>query len=87
MGITSNALVAEGLAVREGIQFALERGCRKVEMESDSKYLIQILRGEVNLPMEIDVVITDVLHWSVGMDVKFMFTRRDNNNAAHKLVH
>ncbi|GAA0176382.1 hypothetical protein LIER_29386 [Lithospermum erythrorhizon] len=87
MGTASSALVAEGLVVREDIQFAFERGFRKVEVESDSKYLIQILRGEVNLLMEIDVVITDVIHWSVCMDVKFMFTRRDNNNAAHKVPH
>ncbi|GAA0157463.1 hypothetical protein LIER_14723 [Lithospermum erythrorhizon] len=87
MGKATSSLLVEALAVKDGLKFAIELGYRKLEIESDSKYLVQILNVKGNIPMKIDVVITDVHHWSANMSVKFMFTRRNNNNAAHKLVH
>ncbi|GAA0139704.1 hypothetical protein LIER_01195 [Lithospermum erythrorhizon] len=87
MGKVESDLATEALAIREGLEFAKQLGWRRVEVESYSKYLIQVLTNVVGIPMEIDVVITDVLHWSKNMEVRFMFTKRFNNNAAHRVAH
>ncbi|GAA0153364.1 hypothetical protein LIER_11618 [Lithospermum erythrorhizon] len=43
----SSSLVAEAMAVREGLLFAKENKWNRVVIENDSKVLIQALRGEV----------------------------------------
>ncbi|GAA0164205.1 hypothetical protein LIER_19896 [Lithospermum erythrorhizon] len=63
--------------------FAQEHGWNCVEIESGSKSLIQVLKGEAGLPVEVDVIIWDVL-WSRA---KLQFIRRNGNNAAHLMVH
>ncbi|GAA0166376.1 hypothetical protein LIER_21540 [Lithospermum erythrorhizon] len=40
-----SALVAEALAIREGMQFAWEKSCHQVEVESDAKVSVEIING------------------------------------------
>ncbi|GAA0165709.1 hypothetical protein LIER_21036 [Lithospermum erythrorhizon] len=46
-----------------------------------------MLKGEIGVPLEVDVIIWDVLEWSRNMDAKFQFTRRNGNNTAHLVAH
>ncbi|GAA0186349.1 hypothetical protein LIER_33637 [Lithospermum erythrorhizon] len=46
----SSPLVAEAHALREGLQFAWRLNWHSVELESDSKQLVQILKGEQMTP-------------------------------------
>ncbi|GAA0165590.1 hypothetical protein LIER_43720 [Lithospermum erythrorhizon] len=83
----ASSLVAEAMAFREGMSFAKENKWNRVVIESNSKVLVQALRGEVPIPVEIDVLVWDVLQWRKNMDAKFQFIRRSGNNAAHLVVH
>ncbi|GAA0155487.1 hypothetical protein LIER_13203 [Lithospermum erythrorhizon] len=87
IGIALSALMAEALALPEGVMLARELNWNCVEFESDSKVLIQALRGEIGTPVEIDVIIWDVLQWSKNMNSKLQFIKSTVNNAAHLVAH
>ncbi|GAA0141582.1 hypothetical protein LIER_02699 [Lithospermum erythrorhizon] len=82
-----SALVAEALAIREGLHFAWGRGFRCLEMESDSKQLVSSLRGEWSCPAEVEVVVADIMHLTRYMKVKFQYVKRGINNATHCVAH
>ncbi|GAA0173763.1 hypothetical protein LIER_27311 [Lithospermum erythrorhizon] len=64
-------LVVEALAIREGLHFAWGQQYRKLEVESDSRQLINAIRGEWSFPAEIEVLVVDIHHLMRYMKVKF----------------
>ncbi|GAA0154423.1 hypothetical protein LIER_12412 [Lithospermum erythrorhizon] len=70
-----------------GVALVKENNWNHVEIESDSNIVIQVLKGEIGTPVEIDVIVWDMLQWGTNMDAKFQFTKREGNNAAHVLAH
>ncbi|GAA0141304.1 hypothetical protein LIER_02478 [Lithospermum erythrorhizon] len=86
-GVTS-PLLTEPYALREGLHLlAWKLKCRKVDLESDSKTLVHILKGEHMCPDEIEVVVADIVHLTRYMEVTFHFVKRALNNVAHTIAH
>ncbi|GAA0150348.1 hypothetical protein LIER_37103 [Lithospermum erythrorhizon] len=83
----SSSLIAEAQTLRDGLHFAWHLRVRNVELESDSKQLIHILRREQHIPSEVEVIIGDILHLTKYMEVKFQYVKRSINNAAHVVAH
>ncbi|GAA0176359.1 hypothetical protein LIER_29366 [Lithospermum erythrorhizon] len=50
-------IVAEAMAIREGLAFAIRQGWDHIDVESDSHILIKVILGEFLVPLEIHVVI------------------------------
>ncbi|GAA0162097.1 hypothetical protein LIER_18269 [Lithospermum erythrorhizon] len=83
----SSSLMAEALAIRSALEYACLSQWRKVEIESDSKQLIQLLNGRQNIPTEVEIVIGDIFYLVDFLKVKFQFTSRVFNNVAHSIAH
>ncbi|GAA0162170.1 hypothetical protein LIER_39361 [Lithospermum erythrorhizon] len=60
---------------------------RHVELESDSKQLVHILRGEQKTPIEVEVIVGDILYLTSHIKVNIKFVRRAINKAAHVIAH
>ncbi|KAG9142755.1 hypothetical protein Leryth_005515, partial [Lithospermum erythrorhizon] len=57
----SSPLTAEAQALREGLHFAWRHNCKQVELESDSRQMIQILKGKVKTPFEVEMIVGTLL--------------------------
>ncbi|GAA0148596.1 hypothetical protein LIER_07991 [Lithospermum erythrorhizon] len=86
-GDLGSALLTEAMAIRDWMMFAKQQGWRTIEVENDSKKLIQILRGKIGIPLEVNIVITDILRWFISMEITFRFTQRENNDVARLVAH
>ncbi|GAA0140795.1 hypothetical protein LIER_35286 [Lithospermum erythrorhizon] len=84
---TTSALVAEAMAIHEGLKLAIEDHWLRLEVESDTKQLIQVLNRHQQTPVEIEVVAGDILHLANSLEAKFQYTSRASNNLAHKIAH
>ncbi|GAA0152404.1 hypothetical protein LIER_37485 [Lithospermum erythrorhizon] len=73
--------------MRLGLEIAYEKGWKELEMESDSKQLIQMLTGRQQITLELEVLVGDILHLAKLLEVKFQFACRSYNNVAHIIVH
>ncbi|GAA0147221.1 hypothetical protein LIER_06974 [Lithospermum erythrorhizon] len=51
----TSSLMVEALAIRGAMEFACLNQWRKVEIESNSKYLIQVINGRQHTPMEVEI--------------------------------
>ncbi|GAA0155445.1 hypothetical protein LIER_13172 [Lithospermum erythrorhizon] len=78
----ASPIVAEALALRYGVEFALMHNWRRLEVESDSKMLFQMLTGHCQPTMEVEVLVGDILYLTTALEVKFQFTKRSTNNVA-----
>ncbi|GAA0173436.1 hypothetical protein LIER_41521 [Lithospermum erythrorhizon] len=58
----SSPLVAEAQALRDGLHLAWRLNSCQVELESDSKQLIQMLNGRQRVPFEVDAILGDIHH-------------------------
>ncbi|GAA0158173.1 hypothetical protein LIER_15268 [Lithospermum erythrorhizon] len=76
-------LMAETLALRGGVEFAYYNQWRNIEIESDSKQLINMLTGR----QRVEVIMGDIQYLTVFMEVKFHHITRTSNNVAHTLAH
>ncbi|GAA0165292.1 hypothetical protein LIER_20735 [Lithospermum erythrorhizon] len=83
----SSALVTEALARREGMHFAWEKSYARVELETDSKVLVDIINGARRCPTEVEVVIADILHLAGFLEVKFQYVKRTSNIVSHTVAH
>ncbi|GAA0151289.1 hypothetical protein LIER_10038 [Lithospermum erythrorhizon] len=79
----TNAFATKALANREGLQFAWVNKFSAVEIESDCKEIVRVLNGEIRTPMEVEVVVEDILYLTRYWEVKFQYVRRAINNVAH----
>ncbi|GAA0138576.1 hypothetical protein LIER_42541 [Lithospermum erythrorhizon] len=83
----TSPLVAEAHALREGLHLAWELNCRRVELESDSKQLINMLNGEQRTSMEVETLVGDILFLAIHMNVKFQYVKRSINNPAYEVAY
>ncbi|GAA0149550.1 hypothetical protein LIER_36949 [Lithospermum erythrorhizon] len=67
------------------MEFGHGNGWNRLELESGSKQLVQMLSGRQQLTSELDVIVGDILHIAGLLEVKFQF--RLSNNVAHIIVH
>ncbi|GAA0142297.1 hypothetical protein LIER_03229 [Lithospermum erythrorhizon] len=79
----ASPLVVEALAIREGLHFAWGSGYRSIEIESDSKKLINMLRGTIGITMEVEVLVTVITPLASYLEVKFQYVKRSIHNEAH----
>ncbi|GAA0143696.1 hypothetical protein LIER_04314 [Lithospermum erythrorhizon] len=86
-GATAVCAFGEAQAIRDGIEYATKQGWRRLQVESDSNLLICILQGEAIVPIEIAILVAYIHMMVTGLEVKFQFTRREHNNAAHEVAH
>ncbi|XP_070679333.1 uncharacterized protein [Malus domestica] len=79
-----SSLMAEAEAMREALLACVERGFEMVQVESDSKNLVDILNGALQNETIIDGIVWDILQLKQQLySVKFLFTSRAYNGAAH----
>ncbi|GAA0141552.1 hypothetical protein LIER_02672 [Lithospermum erythrorhizon] len=55
-----SALVAEAIALREGMEMALRYNWHRVEVESDCRSLLMAINGKMTVPLKIDVLVADI---------------------------
>uniref|UniRef100_A0A0D3D084 RNase H type-1 domain-containing protein n=1 Tax=Brassica oleracea var. oleracea TaxID=109376 RepID=A0A0D3D084_BRAOL len=80
------ALIAEGLALREGMTSCRDMGLRKVRCESDSAQLIKAINSGTFHP-ELYGIISDICSLSCSFDeISFSWISREKNKAADKLA-
>ncbi|GAA0158990.1 hypothetical protein LIER_15880 [Lithospermum erythrorhizon] len=65
---------------------AWKQGWRRVEIESDTKFIIHVVNGVYSVSSDIEVVVLDILHLLKYMKIKFQYTCRGSNNVAHTLA-
>ncbi|GAA0164993.1 hypothetical protein LIER_20504 [Lithospermum erythrorhizon] len=83
----NNPLLAEGLAMRTGLEFAWKNKWRRVIMESDSKEFVLCLQGEYKTPNKLQLIVGDILYLAQDMEVQFHHISRVSNNVAHTVAH
>ena len=81
-----SALIAEGLALREGLLKCRDLGIRKLRCESDSAQLVKATKAG-NFHPELYGIMSDVFSLSSSFDVlSFSWISRDKNKAADELA-
>lgn len=82
----NSALVAEALAVREGLSTCIDKGFRRVHCKSDSLQLIKAINSGSPSP-EIYGVVSDIISLSLAFDcISFTWIQRGNNKEADALA-
>ena len=83
----NNILITEGLALRDGLQKALENGFKKVQVEGDSKVLINCLKGSFSTPWRLKKIVEDI-NWlsSFFKEISFSHIHREANFTADSLA-
>ncbi|GAA0187338.1 hypothetical protein LIER_34626 [Lithospermum erythrorhizon] len=83
--VVSQALIAEALVVREGLDLARKQGWPNIVIESDSQILVKSILGEFVVPLEIDVIMGDIRcqYWMQYFDM----SQKSSNNATHVIAH
>ncbi|KAG9146963.1 hypothetical protein Leryth_005228 [Lithospermum erythrorhizon] len=77
-------LLAECLAMREGIEFAWKHNWRRIILESDSKLLIQVLNEKFRVPEEVTIIAEDI--WFLyGSEIPICLS--SIQQAAHTVAH
>jgi len=56
----ASILLAEGRALRDGLQAAFLSGFRCLEIEGDNKLIIQAIQGQVSVPWELCTIVKDI---------------------------
>lgn len=80
--------VAEAIAVRNGVQAAVQAGFKNIHIEGDSKVIIQALRGESHIPWVIHNIIVDVRKYlNVCRQVLISHIYQEGNRAADWMAH
>lgn len=76
--------MAEAEAVRATLVACVERGFRFVQIETDSKVLVDVLTGVSLSEAAMEGVLWDIHHLKLQLcSVQFLFTPRTCNGAAH----
>ncbi|XP_074270722.1 uncharacterized protein LOC141594615 [Silene latifolia] len=79
---------AEAIAVLDGMEEAVRRGMRDVEVESDSSVVIEALRSKKQGRSIFYNIVEDILALSTQFQsVRWLHTSRINNCVAHSLAH
>ena len=74
----------EAEAIRDGVQVALEKGFRRVVVESDAQAIIKLWETEDFDRAEIVGVLHEIKELSAQFEsFRLIFVRRDANEAAH----
>lgn len=73
-------VMAEVWETRDGLQLALHLGIRKLEVECESTYTIQLCRGEVAPPWYLKSLVQDIANMKGKFeDVVFVHQYRESN--------
>ena len=84
--LVGSALIAEGLALREGMTSCRDMRLRKMRCESDSAQLIKTINSGTFHP-ELYGIISDICNLSCFFDeISFSWISREKNKAADKLA-
>jgi len=80
---TSNILVAEARALRDGVRAVVDSGFKRVLIEGDNSSVIQALQGHITVPWQIAGLIHDVSNYLNQLDhVSITHIFREANMAA-----
>ena len=80
----ASSMAMEAEAIRDGVQVALERGFRRVVVESDAQAIIKLWETEDFDRAEIVGVLHEIKELSAQFEsFRLIFVRRDANEAAH----
>jgi ribonuclease HI len=83
----ASAMVAEALAMKEGIGLAHRLGCSRVVAESDSLEVIQACNGEQRWWNEASAIFADCVDAAINLDsISFTHCPRESNEVAHSLA-
>ena len=83
----ASVLVAEATALRNGLRATVDTGFCRILIESDNQILIQAIKGVIQPPWEIQVLVQDIIHFiksCIHVDVSHIF--REANRAADWLA-
>ena len=82
----SSPLVAEGLALREALQFCIEKNIRMVRCETDSLVLVKALNSGPPVA-ELYGIVADIACLSLAFDsISFSWIKRGKNGDADALA-
>ncbi|XP_004292219.1 PREDICTED: uncharacterized protein LOC101302904 [Fragaria vesca subsp. vesca] len=84
---TANVPLAEALTLRNNLLCAKEKGVLKVEVEGDSKLIIDIVNGVCDLPWRLLKVVQDIKLLSCHFEsIRFKHVFREANFVANALA-
>ena len=76
-------LVAEVVAIRDGLKSALEAGFHHIEVEGDNQVVIHAIQGRTKAPWSIAPIIEDIRNLTTGSaHISFQHIYRESNRAA-----
>jgi len=76
-------LVAEAVAVRDGLKSALEAGYHHIEIEGDNQVVLNAIQGRITPPWQISTLIADIKNLAAGCEeISFKHVYREANMAA-----
>ncbi|KAL5741815.1 hypothetical protein ACOSP7_028547 [Xanthoceras sorbifolium] len=82
-----SVLVAEAMAIRRGIQFAVELGFSSVGIESDSSSLISLIINKDPPLSDVGLVVSDIIQLVSSLSISFInFVPRSCNGVAHAIT-
>ncbi|XP_058216716.1 uncharacterized protein LOC131327582 [Rhododendron vialii] len=83
----ASSLVAEALAIRQGVHLGFQLGLGSIFVESDAQLLVKMLNGQITTNQEVEMIIHDIQALSKNFQCcSFSFVRRTGNSVAHVLA-
>ena len=80
---TVSVLVAEATTMRDGIKDAIQAGFTDIHIEGDNRTLIQAVRGRIQTPWEIQVLVQDIYTYiQLCNNIRITHIFRQENSAA-----
>lgn len=84
---TLSALVGEASAIQLALICAIEEGLLNVEIKSDSRNAIQVIRGEIPIPWEIKAIVSNIKHLHQRLELcSFKWIPQQANSVANWLA-
>jgi len=80
-----SALTTEALACRDGVQFAIEKGVERLQLETDCLVLVNLLKHPSRQNSEVGPILQQVYDLSQNLsDFSFIYANRMCNRLAHE---
>lgn len=85
MIICLNAMTTEAVACRDGVQYAIDRGVQRLQLETDCQMLINLWKRPSHHNSEVGPLLQQVDDLSQSfIEFSFVFSSRTCNKLAHE---
>ncbi|KAK3229592.1 hypothetical protein Dsin_001473 [Dipteronia sinensis] len=86
IAICSSPLIVEAIAILKGLHFAVDSSLLSAVLESDAKWVVDLINNEGKSDADIGVIVSDIVAVSNSSGISISFVPRTANMAAHSLA-